>query len=91
MPSKETMAKAKVLRSPLLVMIIEEMEDGSVIRYSNMRKVIVDEFGFETHISKQNVKTLKDSKLIASFGDFDDYIEYRLTYDPKITSIKDVK
>jgi len=96
-PTVEQMARAKVLLSDDLKEILKRMEAGAVIRESTITgpyKVgprLVDEINIINRgISIRLVRTLVNAGLILP-TEFDDYIEYRLTYDPKITSIKDVE
>jgi len=99
-PSKEQMARAKVLQSHELRNILEEMEGGNVIvvnctdqiRQAQMADCYKEGSSWNLihSVRIRNILTLERAGLIYR-TEFDDYIEYRLTYDPKITSIKDVK
>lgn len=91
MPSKETMAKAKVLRSPELIEILKKMELGWNLRVSvNGGSYYLMEMGhpMET-VSVRKFRTLAAAGLIIPRV-YDDYTEYNLTYDPSKQSIKDI-
>jgi hypothetical protein len=97
-PSNEQMARAKVLQSPELRNILEEMEGGKVIvhnLYTNGLSMCEPIFEIDGYrrlrtFSRKIFQTFLNAGLIFS-NDKDSPAVYHLTYDPKVTSIKDVK
>ena len=82
-PSKETLARMKVMQSPELLAILKRMEDGWHIQCYSMVSRLAREtpYGnkFCGRVSTRNINTLERAGLIAPV-EYDDYIEYRLTY-----------
>ena len=94
MPSKETMAKAKVLRSPELRKILEQLESGLFLISNGISNVFIGKIEPGAQIiyrtTIRNIRTLEKAGLI-HMVECEMYTEWVLSYDPKITSIKDVE
>jgi hypothetical protein len=85
--NKRDMARMKVLESPALMEIIHFMEDGATIRTGGFSYYLhVCVFNAPTTVSRMNIRTLLKAELIAPV-EFDDYIEYRLTYSGHIEEL----
>jgi hypothetical protein len=85
--NKQTMARMKVLESPALMEILKRMEDGDTLKrtYWNENFLLRCDTMREA-ISIRNIRTLERAGLIAP-EEFDDYIEYKLTYSGHIEEL----
>jgi hypothetical protein len=85
--NKRDMARMKVLESPALMEILKRMEDGDEIRKMGATHYLVRFGGYVWRgVSVRNIRTLESAGLIAP-EEFDDYIEYRLTYSGHIEEL----
>ena len=93
-PSKEQMARAKVLLSDDLKEILTQLENGLFLVSAGISNVFVGEIKPDAQIimrvTTRNIRTLKKAGLVKMVKN-EFYSEWVLAYDPKITSIKDVK
>lgn len=79
-PTDKQLKLAKVMESPVLREILRKMESGAVIRSCQFWNELVDVAGRSNcAVRIRQVRTLESAGLIEA-QEFDDYIEYRLTY-----------
>lgn len=83
-PSSKELAWWKVMQSPDLMTILKTMESGATIdttkvEFSYNVAALWKNGIFVTGVSRRKVRTLERAGLIAPV-EYDDYIEYRLTY-----------
>jgi len=93
-PTVEQMARAKVLLSDDLKEILTQLEEGLFFVSTGISNVFVGEIKPDAQIimrvTARNIRTLKKAGLVKMVKN-EFYSEWVLAYDPKITSIKDVK
>lgn len=81
-PTDKQLKLAKVMESPALREILKKMEDGFTIRSLPIGHVFWEnEYSrvYPLYAATRNIQTLESAGLIVGVS-FDDYIEYRLTY-----------
>ena len=79
-PTDRQLKLAKVMESPALKELLKRMEEGFVVRSNHFWHELVTEYGMSTKaISIRQIRTLESAGLIEA-QEFDDYIEYRITY-----------
>lgn len=86
-PNNETLKRMKVLESPYLIAILKRMEGGATIRSDQFYWAFSDTDGiYRKVVHVRNVRTLETAGLIAP-TEYEDYIEYNLTYSGKFEEL----
>lgn len=94
-PTNSVLAKAKVLRSPELIKILQGLENGEMLGSFHSGNGFaktdeIEQISYITeHVSIRNIRTLEKAELIQRV-EYDGYIQWVLRYDPKKESIMDL-